>query len=211
MNIEICLLFLPRRCCHCSGVPAYRLTFSTNGRDQTSSCSRSGNKTLASISSSKKNIYHNFFTAMMCTVHSFHFNFSFGGNIYHDTIFSRQDIIIKNYLVYVAVYEPYLATLLFNPCTNHIANIAIVLNISMGNLRAVTPSLTVTAELSWLHNSKITPALHRPGARQCYDNCPHCARIVDCMQRSHCSGFKCGVLSSNFAEIRGPAAAVLQN
>ena len=98
-----------------------------------------------------------------------------------------------------------------NPCTNHIANIAIVLNISMGNLRAVTPSLTVTAELSWLHNGKRTPALHRPGARQCYDNCPHCARIVDCVQRSHCSGFKCGVLSSNFAEIRGPAAAVLQN
>ena len=98
-----------------------------------------------------------------------------------------------------------------NPCTNHIANIAIVPNISMGNLRAVTPSVTVTAELSWLHNGKITRALHRPGARQCYDNCPHCARIVDCMQRSHCSGFKCGVLSSNFVEIRGPAAAALQN
>ena len=81
----------------------------------------------------------------------------------------------------------------------------------MGNLQAVTPSVTVTAELSWLHNGKITPALHRPGARQCYDNCPHCARIVDCMHKSNCSGFKCGVLSSNFAEIRGPAAAVLQN
>ena len=104
-------------------------------------------------------------------------------------------------------------------CTNHIANIAIVLNISMGNLQAVTPSVTVTAELSWLHNGKITPALHGPGPgpalqgpAQCDDNCPHCATIVDCMHKSNCSGFKCGVLSSNFAEIRDPAAAAaLQN
>ena len=31
------------------------------------------------------------------------------------------------------------------------------------------------------------------------------------MHKSNCSGFKCGVLSSNFVEIRGPAAAALQN
>ena len=149
---------------------------------------------------------------MHCAHVSTPFDFSFGGNIYHDTIFSRQDIIIKNYLVYVAVYEPSL------PCYPSLTLAQITLQISQlcpifqwAICERVTPSVTVTAELSWLHNGKITPALHRPGAQQCYDNCPHCARIVDCMHKSNCSGFKCGVLSSNFAEIRGPAAAVLQN
>ena len=106
----------------------HTLTFSTNGRDQTSSCSRSGNKTSASISSSNKNIYHNFFTATMCTVHMYlllSISVSEGTfDIYHDTIFSRQDIIIKNYLVYVAVYEPSL------PCYPSLTLAQITLQIS---------------------------------------------------------------------------------
>ena len=101
----------------------HTLTFSTNGRDQTSSCSRSGNKTLASISISKKNIYHNFFTATMYLLLSI--SVSEGTfDIYHDTIFSRQDIIIKNYLVYVAVYEPSL------PCYPSLTLAQITLQIS---------------------------------------------------------------------------------
>ena len=90
----------------------HTLTFSTNGRDQTSSCSQW--KQNISIHQQQQQKYlpqvlHS--DDVHCAHVSTPFNFSFGGNIYHDTIFIRQDIIKKNYLVYVAVYEPSLAIL----------------------------------------------------------------------------------------------------